>query len=437
MVDNFPKLFRPMQIEDFVLCSKDASSFTGPGGDIFHDSAIEAILEEVQANETDLSSARIAIQVYLENELRKDPDNVVFMRMSDLFRPIFQKVIEIEVKMYGQPKFMISNESGSAQAWRMDAAAETPITAVNLPQDILAETAKYGFTSIKAEDYVLPDPPPSVDDQRREFFKELPMDAGDETHEQRERAWDKRFQKETLFEFIDRALFICHFHDQVSPLVTKQLLEYCLKGELFGIKRDEEMHRYEEACIIPEPELVPGDFICTMANASKRAFFTLLTITAERSEAFVKFLWDNIEWLREEGAWPADIYEGDSDIDQVYPDDFVVNQSKELALKALVKMYGKHPIFDEDLMGFHIALKFLQLDSKDMLKHFYLCLNDMMAYYNERHFFGSESNCNTLKDYISELEPQEKEPTPEEIEQQNLDAQEQRATKYSTGVFID
>lgn len=428
--DNFPKVFRPAQIEDFLICAKDASEFTGPGNEIFADAHIEAVLEEVKASEADLTAARVSIEQYLINELTKDPDNVIFMRMSDNFQPIFQKVIDVEIKMFGAPKFVVSKNHNNATAWRLDSASEVPISNVSLPQDVLTEVSKYGFTSVLAADYILPDQPKDPYEVRREFFDELPIE-GDDTL-QKERDWLEKFESEALFEFIDRLVFICNFHDQVSTLITKQLFIYCTKNELHGAKRDEKVIEYEQSCPTPEPELAPEKFIVTAANASKRSLFTLLHISGEKRKDFVDSVKTKIDWLREEYECPANHF--NNDLDQSYPDDYIIERGVEEAFAGMVKMYGKHPIFPEDMTGIKLVLEFID---EDQLRHFYLCYNDLISYYEERHFFESASTCNLLKEFIATIGAMDDEPTEAEIEVMNEEAMEKRANGFGSSIFIE
>jgi hypothetical protein len=426
MSDNLPLIFRAAQIDSFVSAAKDASCFTGPGGVTYNDSHIEMVLEEVEAHEADLSAARISIEQYLIDSLNKEPDNPIFLRMRDAFRPIFDEVIQIEIKMYGAPKYHISTANNTAEAWRMDAAA---IAQVHLPQDVLSEAAKYNFTTIKPSEFKLPEQPETPGDVRRKFFAALPAD--EDSSEDRERAWLQQFKKEASYELIDRALFICNFHDQVSTFITEQLVDY-VKGE-----RSKELMDYEQGCDVPEVDLVPNEFIITAANSAKRAFFSALYLSGTKRDEFKKFISEQVDFIREEGKMPADDYEMDSDIEQTYPLDYVLERGFMDSMRALIKMYGKHPLFESDLLGFKLVFKFIKDDAPGMLSHFYRCFNDMISYYEERHFFESMTTCNVLKDFIADLAPQEGEPTEAEVEQANEAAQEQRAAASSTGIYIE
>ena len=429
--ENFPLVFRPAQIQAFIEQSKEASCFTGPDNETYIDSHIELVLEEVQAHEADLSAARVSIETYLIESINKEPDNPIFLRMRDAFRPIIEEVKQIEIKMYGAPKYEVSTLHGNASAWRMDAAA---IAEIHLPQDVLSEAAKYNFTSVNPAEFELPDQPETVDDVRRKFFDELP--GSEDSSEARERDWLKDFKREANYELIDRALFICNFHDQVSLQITDQVLQYCLTGVKNGSRKEEHL-KYEEGCEVPEVDLVPNQFIITASNASKRALFSALYLSGRKLEDFKLFIADQEEFIRAEGEYPADEFEMDSDIEMSFPQDFVLQRGFSRAVESLIKMYGKHPIFVDDLLGFKLVFMFLKDDAPDMLSHFYRCFNDMISFYDERHFHESSTNCNLLKDFVADLVPQEPEPTEEAVEQANDEAQEQRAKTSSTGIFIE
>lgn len=429
MSENFPMVFRTEQIESFLTKGREINKILGPKNEEFADSHIEMVLEEVAAHESDLSAARVSIAVYLNDEIAKDPDNPIFHRLRDAFTPLFNEVIQIEVKMYGQPKYQISTENNTATAWRMDAAA---IADVTLPQDVLAESAKYGFTSVLPADFMLPDQEPTIMDYRRSFFEALPVD--EDSTVDRERDWLKNFKKEANFELLDRALFICNFHDQVSTMITDGILKYCLEEE-----RTPELLEYENNCDVPEVDLVPSDFIVTASNPAKRALFSALYLTGGKQEDFKKFIeGDFIEFARKELEMPADSFVGTADAKvQRWENGEVVAEAYTKAIKSLVKMYGKHPLFEEDLFGFKAVFRFLKDDAPNMLSHFYRCFNDMHSYYEERQFLESATNCELLKDYITELQPQEAEPTQEEVNQANEEAADKRAAAASSGIFIE
>lgn len=432
MSENFPLVFRPTQIENFLIQAKEANRLPGPDGMEFSDSHIEMVLEEVEAKESDLSSARVSIAIYLESEINKDPDNPIFHRLRDLFRPIFNEVIQIEVKMFGAPKYQISFENNTASAWRMDAAA---ISDVTLPQDVLTEAAKYNFTNVSMADYELPEQPKTILDRRGEFYDPLPDEQPDGAAA--EQAWLKDFEKEAAFELVDRALFVCNFHEQVSTLVTKDLMRYLLTGREDGFRTAEAME-YEGACDVPEPETVPGQYIITAANASKRALFTAFYITGSEHENFIEYLKNELAHLRKEMAYPADSFRGTAEVKgQNYEDSFVIDKGRTRAVNALIKMYAKHPIFAEDVSGLEIVFKFLHTNAPNMLSHFYACMNDMVSFFDERKFYESSANCTLLKDFITDLTPQKAEPSEEEVAQANDQAQEQRAASTSSGIYIE
>jgi len=183
-----PLIFREEQIKNFVLKLKEAATFTGPNNEPFIDEFIEAVLEEVQARESDLSTARVAIEKYVIGNLAKQPDDILMMRIHDNIQPIIDEVIQIEIRMYGHPKYVVSKANNNAEAWSLEALKQNPITNIQLPQDVVEEVSKYNFTTVK-EIPTLPDSEPNINDYRSSFFEEL---ADGETEE----SWMEKFQEE-------------------------------------------------------------------------------------------------------------------------------------------------------------------------------------------------------------------------------------------------
>lgn len=403
---NFPKVFRKAQIEDFVEQMKRAATFLGPDGQEFHDSYIDTVLEEVQADEADLTSARVAIEQYVLTELAKDPGNVMFMRLHDSIQRPIQEVIDIEVLMYGQPRYIVSKANKDASAWMVGGAAELGIQNVSYPQDIATEIAKYGFVGVEEKDYpVLPEEAPDINNHRRSFF--APVDSADEEGGKKdaELDWYKNFENEIVFNFLDTVIYAANFHDQVSMGITRLLEDYLLKGEVSGGKRDEKALEYEHDCYIPEVELTPVEFITTAANSSLRALFTAFQLTSTLKEKFIAFL-----------EKPESIEDHFADYEELSTDEKedAVAEVYVLAITALVKLFGKHPIFEKDMVYLEHVLDFV---NDDLKKHFYVALNDWSDYYEERGFYVSSRNCQLLKNHLAENggQPEEaKEETPEE-----------------------
>lgn len=450
--EDFPKVFRKEQIESFVQMMTEAITFQGPNREVFRDEHIEMILEEVSGHEADLSTARVAIEKYIISSLAKDPDNVILMRIHDNIGPIIQEVINIEIKMYGAPKYVVTKSATDANAWRVDGQTSSStdlITSVSLPQDVLSEIQRYAFVTVKpGEVPVLPDKDPNaepdVSEIRRVYFEPLEPVAEVET-EELEEDWYNKFSQEAAFEFIDMAIFVCGFHDQVSMLVTSTLKEYCLTGYINGMHvRTEKALHYERECPVADSDATPGQYIITAYNSSLRAFFTALQITSDQKKEFKDFIKENTSSIRKLCDYS----------EEKFTDGSVHEQTYERCISSLIKLYGKHPIFEKDLPFIKTVMNFIDENQR---KHFYTALNDWASYYDEHKFYKSTENCYLLKEWLASVHEIEKEPTKEEVEtyiehkQQELvidqEAQEHNQTQkedsnieqkpYTDGVFID
>lgn len=388
MDDSRPMLFRKEQIEDFLHRMDVASTFDGPDGTLLHDDYINLVLEEIQAKETDLTDARVAIEMYVVSNLAKTPDNVMFMRLHDAIQPIIQSVIDIEIKMYGKPKYVVSKATTDASAWRIDGVTESTIHNINLPPDVAEEVKKYSFITVKETEMpTLPDKKPDINDYRRGFFSALVVEGEDS--ESLEEKWLENFSKESIFDFIDKVIYASNFHDQVSLTITTQLEDYCLYGDIVGgmCERDEKALEYERECNIIETDLTPDEFITTARDSSLRALFTVLLLTEPNNNSLINVLCDH--QVNIDKDWKRD----HMDLD--------VADNRIKSIKSLIKLYGKHPIFTEDL----VPLKFVfQACEPELRNHFYVALNDFASYYEERHFHKSALNCYLLKEYLANME---------------------------------
>jgi hypothetical protein len=370
-----PLIFREEQIKNFVLKMKEAATFTGPNNEPFIDEFIEAVLEEVQARESDLSTARVAIEKYVIGNLAKQPDDILMMRIHDNIQPIINEVIQIEIRMYGHPKYVVSKANNNAEAWSLEALKQNPITNIQLPQDVVEEVSKYNFTTVK-EIPTLPDSEPNINDYRSSFFEEL---ADGETEE----SWMEKFQEEKSFALIDICLYATNFYEQVSKAVTDQLREYVKQ------KRTEKELEYEKECPVPESEIEPGRFITAARNSSIRAFFTLLQITSDTKEDFIKHIEKNYDKLRE-------LFDLD---EETFTNGCVEEAFIERTIDAFINLYGKYPINTETLTTLKVVFDFFDQDQRN---HFYKALNEQAMYYEERRFFESSKNCYLLVEYLAD-----------------------------------
>lgn len=407
-LDNQPKIFRKQQVADFLHQLDIASTFDGPDGTIYHDEFINMVMDEVQANETDLSEARVAIEQYVVSNLAKTPDNVMFMRLHDAIQPIIQAVIDIEIKMYGSPKFIVSKANSDASAWRIDGGAQTPIQNVSLPQDVADEVKKYSFINITETPPTLPEKTQDINDYRRSFFTKI--ENHDKDQSINEELWLKNFENEAVFDFLDKVIYAANFHDQVSMAVIENLTEYCIHGTLNGIqRRNDKALAYEAECNIPEIELAPDEFIMTARNSSLRALFTVLLLSEPEENSLKKVI-------------QSDLKDTERTIDVVKAD----------CLQSLIKLYAKHPIFKKDVTS--LELVFQAID-EELRGHFYTALNDLASYYEERHFTASALNCYLLKEYLADLlKLQSKE---EESKAEAVKTGPDAVVISSAGIFIE
>lgn len=415
---SHPMIFRKEQIDDFLHRMDVASTFDGPDGQIFHDDYINLVLEEIQAKETDLTEARVAIEMYVISNLAKTPDNVMFMRLHDAIQPIIQSVIDIEIKMYGKPKYIVSKATTDASAWRIDGVTESSIHNINLPPDVAEEVRKYSFITIKETEVpTLPDKEMGINDYRRSFFSAL--EVGDQDSEDLEKKWLEDFKKESVFDFIDKIVYASNFHDQVSITYTKQLGDYCLYGDVVGgaVERDDKALDYERECSIIEPDLAPDEFITTARDASLRALFTVLLLTEPGNNSLFDVLCDHRAGADKD--WKRDHM------------DLNVIDDRIKSVESLIKLYGKHPIFTEDLE----PLKFIfQACEPELRNHFYIAMNDFASYYEERNFHKSALNCYLLKEYLSSMDGVKVEP---KVPQETTETTTVAPTDTSSGVYIE
>ncbi len=399
--EDFPKIFRAEQKENFITQMKQANTFKGKGDELFQDEHIELILEEVENGDCDLTDARVAIEKYVISELARNPDNRIFQRLSDAIRPIIDEVIQIEVKMYGAPKYIVSKENANAAVWRTDGHA--PMGSVSIPQDIVSEVQSYGFTSVMpGEIPSLPDSPPDINEERNAFFDPLVTEEEVPVQEFEEQ-WLENFTAEAAYDLIDRALYLCGFHNQVSIATTDALLSYCLYGTVGDRDvRGEKALQYERECDITEPEVTPDQYIFTARNSSLRALFTMLMLTSSNAIDFKAYIAQQVETNTYNFDFNEDLT--DSEHRQWLHDEI---------LRILAKMYGKHPIFHSDLPFIKCMLCYLD---EDIARHFYVALNDWASYYEERGFLQSMENCYALKQFLGEDRDFTEPEVPEESE---------------------
>jgi hypothetical protein len=414
-----PMIFRPEQIENFITSMTVAATFEGPDGTTYHDDYINLVLDEVTASEADLSDARVAIERYVVSNLAKEPDNVMFMRLHDSIQPIIKAVIDIEIKMHGKPKYIVSKANTNATAWRLDGVTDSPIHNINLPPDVAEEIKKYSFLTVTEEVAfpTLPNKEQDINDYRRSFFSAL--EVGDQKSEDVEKKWLENFEKEAVFDFLDKVIYASNFHDQISLTFTNQVETYCLFGDFFGSAngRDEKALAYEQECNIIEPELSPDEFITTARDASLRALFTVLLLTEPNNNSLVDVICDHHQSVDKE--WTRD----HMDLD--------VTDERIKCVKSLIKLYGKHPIFTEDFE----SLKFVfQACDQALRNHFYVAMNDFASYYGERNFHKSALNCYLLKEYLANMEGVE---VKSKVASESSETTTVAPTDTSSGVYIE
>lgn len=430
--DRFPKIFRPDQIENFMFKLEEASIFR-KDDNIIHDEFIALVIDEVRTNEADLSQARVAVEKYIISELVKEPNSEYFMRLYDKVKPIIVEVIEIEIKMFGKPKYIISSSNNSADVWRIDGGAQTPIESISLPTDVADEVKKYSFVSVKDNtNLVLPEETEKdVKDIRLSFFNELDSDDDKKSQEEKEKTWLINFEQEAIFNLIDSVILAANFHEQVSLSLVTQLKDYCLYGIVHGVEkeRDELAVSYEDVCDVVEVDVAPGRFIFTARNSSLRALFTALMLSEDSNKDLLYVIVDKDLDINKEVC--EEFFENTEDIHKI----------KNSCIVSLIKLYAKHPIFEEDVRSLKLVFNAI---TQELRQHFYVALNDFASYYSERNFHNSSSNCFLLKEYLTTLnEIQESDLEPKlktnETENDQSETDEKASNKVeisNEGIFI-
>lgn len=412
-----PMVFRDQQINSFCSQMQEAISFKGPNGDTYCDEFIEAVIEEVQERESDLTQARVAIEQYIVSNLAKKPDDVLMMEIHSKAMPIIQEVIDIEVKMYGRPAYIVSAANNDARAYSLAALTSNPIQSIELPQDVAQEVAKYGFTNvIKTVEEAAPTLPDNTEDDINEYRASFFEAISDDTSEQE---WMEKFKEEESFTIIDTMLHAVCAYEQVSLFVTKALKQY-LKQD-----KTEKQIKYERECFVPEFEITPGKFIITARNSSLRLFFSALQFTSELKDNFKQYIENNEEKVRKILA----LKETDE-----YNKIEIFNQSYEKVIDALVDFSAKYPFTDEN---FKYICLFLEFSIKELRNHVYLAINDLAAYYEERHFFVSSSNCYLLKEYISSNFKLDEVKAEEDKEETKTETPTEEQNCSDFGIFIE
>lgn len=370
-------LFRKEQIERFCSNMQEAISFIGPNQEVHEDEFISAVIEEVQASESDLTEARVAIEKYIISSLAKDPDDLLMRQIHEKAMPVINDVIDIEIKMHGRPLYIVSAANNNAQAYSLSNLASNPISTITVPQDVAQEVAKYGFINVTADTERVIDLPDQEDinEYRTSFFNSIDDDT-------KEEQWLKDFEQEKFFAIVDNMLSCINQFEQVSLFIS-QAVKDVFKSELSS-----NQIKYVQDCFVPEFEVQSTKFIISARNSSLRYFFTALQFITESKEQFFEFVKQNHDKQKQLLNYHS----------KGITKDKLALYSFNKIFDALIDLSSKHPLLDENLEAICLFLEFCIPELRD---HFYLALNDTAAYYEERKFFVSSSNCYLLKEYLA------------------------------------
>lgn len=430
--DDFPKVFRKEQIERFVDKMKQANAITTTEGNVIHDEYIDLIIEEVQENEADLTSARVAIEKYILTRTMKNHDDKIIATIAHNAREAINEVKQLEIKIFGGLRYAVGVEDGQVKTFRIDGAQSYEIPVPQKLIDQQADMSAWQTTPFYGEQELKED----IENQLKENLKQKELDELracfdplqiTEDPESVEKAWlDSFIEKKNehgLCDFITDCVYKASSYDQINYTIVEKLLAYTQDGMFNGKKlRDSTFIWFEENLNIPDFEDESSE-IHNARQASLRCLFTALFLSS--TDEFMNSLKDQIEDEYREKMFDIEF-------------DNLVGKKYKDCCQTLIYMYAKYPIFEHNVKDIKYILHYLH---QDIRKNFYGALDQFRSYYDERNFLNSAEICGKLMNFIQDTylqnEVQEaKMMDPKHIEEIIVGNMEIQSTNVSDDIII-